>query len=147
MISVQQAYCQGRNSTQTLGGVACQIYLELDNEWIDSDKLRLELDRLYARHSMLRMRMNSDGLGYITANAPTQIHEYDWRTLDCELATSKQADLRRNLEAQILDLENESGVAINLSHSQRGSRLHFNVDMVVADAFSIQILLDDLAHF
>lgn len=147
LTSVQQAYWQGRNSTQTLGGVACQVYLELDSEWIDSDKLRLALDRLYARHSMLRMRMNSDGLGYITANAPTQIHEYDWRTLDCELATSKQADLRRNLEAQILDLENESGLAINLSHSPRGSRLHFNIDMVVADALSIQILLDDLAQF
>ncbi|MDO6544752.1 non-ribosomal peptide synthetase [Photobacterium sanguinicancri] len=147
LTSVQQAYWQGRNASQILGGVACQVYLELDSDWVDSDRLQLALGKLNLRHSMLRMRMNLDGLGCITQECAPCIAVYDWRNLDSEIASEKQANLRHQLEAQVLDLENESGFSVTLSHSQSGSRLHFNIDMVIADALSLQILLDDFAQF
>ncbi|CAM3825196.1 Phenyloxazoline synthase MbtB [Vibrio aerogenes CECT 7868] len=147
LTNIQRAYWQGRNPDLVLGGVACHAYLEFNCPTLDTDRLSDALNALVQRHSLLRMRMNADGAGYFIAYEPARITVYPWQDLSDSEAQQKQLELREQLQSRVPDLRTEPGFAVCVSQTAQGSRLHVDVDMVIADAMSIEILLDDLAGF
>ncbi|WP_193085934.1 non-ribosomal peptide synthetase [Halomonas sp. FME65] len=147
LTGVQQAYWQGRNRDQVLGGVACQVYLELNQPELDGARLNRALEALTLRHSMLRLRMQPDGRGIITDQPAPQVTEHQWQDCDGRQALARQMALREQLQSQVLDLEQQSGLSVHVSHTAQGSRLHINIDMVIADALSIHILVQEMARF
>ncbi|HEX8065555.1 MAG TPA: phosphopantetheine-binding protein, partial [Thermoleophilaceae bacterium] len=53
LTDVQHAYWVGRSSAYELGGVSCHLYLELESDALDPERLTDALNRLIARHDML----------------------------------------------------------------------------------------------
>ena len=61
LTEIQQAYMLGRNKAFEYGGVACHIYLELEYDQLDAERVEKVWNQLIARHPMLRARMSVNG--------------------------------------------------------------------------------------
>ncbi|MEJ4043669.1 amino acid adenylation domain-containing protein [Erwinia sp. SLM-02] len=143
---VQLAYWRGRQDDRQLGGVACQIYLELDCPPLADELLNAALNQLHQRHHLLRMRINAQEQGVIEAWRPVSIESYHWQDLTADDGDLKRRALRESLSHRVADLSRESGFHLAASHRREGSRLHINIDMVIADGMSVQILLAELSR-
>ncbi len=141
---VQQAYWQGRQKGQTLGQVACQVYLELDCPSLADERLHQAVTQLFHRHELLRMRINEQGMGVIQEIEPVTVTQYHWDQLSARAGAKERYALRARLSHRMADLTDESGFQLIASHDGQNTRLHINVDMVIADAMSLQILLEEL---
>ncbi|MEJ2626346.1 MAG: amino acid adenylation domain-containing protein, partial [Pseudolabrys sp.] len=142
---VQQAYWFGRQDDQPLGGVGCHLYLELDGKDVDSSQLELALAKLKARHPMLRARFLDDGLQRIepdVRNIPATVHDLRKNAGD---AIEYLEGLRNKLSHRRLDVADAELLDLQVSLLPGGrTRMHINVDLLVADVLSITIILRDL---
>jgi amino acid adenylation domain-containing protein len=141
---MQQAYWIGRADTEALGGVNAHFYAELDGAGVDPVALERAVGALFARHAMLRARFLDDGRQQILAESP-------WPGLVVHDLRAGGADaleaLRTRLTHRRLDVERGEVFDVQLSLLPDGAtRMHVNIDMLVADATSFQIILSDLAH-
>lgn len=143
---VQLAYWRGRQNDRLLGGVACQIYLELDCPPLADEQLSAALNQLHQRHHLLRMRINAQEQGVIEDYLPVKIESYHWQDLTADEGHRQRRTLREKLSHRVADLSRESGFHLAASHRREGSRLHINIDMVIADGMSVQILLAELSR-
>src|SRR5207248_3041040 len=62
LTAVQQAYLIGRSSGFMLGTVAPHGYVEIESDVLDPERLSIALNRLIARHDMLRAVATADAL-------------------------------------------------------------------------------------
>ncbi|CAH9051216.1 Phenyloxazoline synthase MbtB [Pseudoalteromonas sp. CIP111854] len=150
---MQYAYWVGRNKNQPLGGVAAHLYCEFQLEankaagFIDPVQLEKAINQLVKRHSSLRLIVDAEG---------NQIHPatYEaYKVMVTDLTQYSQSDAENELQrlralysSQMLDIE--AGEVFSLALSllpDGGSRLHFDIDMVAADALSYRTLLKELA--
>ncbi|WP_370949581.1 phosphopantetheine-binding protein [Amycolatopsis sp. cg5] len=139
---MQHAYWVGRDSGQPLGGVAAHLYVEFDGEALDPERLRAALRKLVARHDMLRVRLTDNGEQLVAAEAEPALTVHSESTVDDLAAT------RSRLSHQLMDIEAGQVFTAELSRLPGGgSRLHFDIDMVAADAVSYRLLLSELAGF
>ena len=78
-LTPMQAACWfGRISeSEFLGGVAAHLYVEFDGQSIDLQKLESALQHMHLKHSILRMRLSSDGIATIAESAPKTLLEID----------------------------------------------------------------------
>lgn len=144
---IQQAYLVGRRTDQILGGNACHLYCEFDGREVVPKKLEEAVHALCRHHPMLRAKFFDDGFQQVLPESP-------WRSLDVhDLREFDAAEVKRRL-LQIRDsnshrkLDVFSGQVFDISLSQLpngASRLHFNIDLLIADVLSITIFLRDLA--
>ncbi|WP_235037049.1 non-ribosomal peptide synthetase [Actinomadura sp. K4S16] len=142
---LQHAYWFGRRDRQVLGGVGCHFYIEFDGRDIDRDALERAARALFERHELLRARFLDDGTQQILPSSP-------WPGLTVhDLRTAEEADevllgLRERLSHRRLEVERGEVLDLALSLLPDGAhRLHVNIDLLVADVRSIQIVLEDLA--
>ena len=134
---VQHAYWIGRRDDQPLGGVGCHAYLEFDACDIDPGRLETAMRAVLARHGMLRARFRDDGTQQILATSP-------WPGLTVHDASER--DLREMLAHRVLDVARGEVVDVQLTLLPGSAcRLHLNIDLLAADAWSITVLLSDLA--
>ncbi|MCG8640170.1 MAG: amino acid adenylation domain-containing protein [Desulfobacterales bacterium] len=144
---VQYAYWIGRRADQTLGGVGCHAYLELDGKGIDPGRLEFAWHLLLKHHSMLRAKFLADGQQEIM-EAPykktlpvNDLVHYSEQALPMELNR-----IRNRLSHRCLEIEKGEVAGLELSLLPKGyTRLHFDIDLLVADVQSFQIILRDLA--
>ncbi|MFE0019903.1 amino acid adenylation domain-containing protein [Amycolatopsis sp. NPDC059021] len=145
---VQRAYWVGRNPAMVLGGVGCHAYYEFDGHGVEADRLRRAVCLLTRRHPMLRARFLDSGEQEILAESPwTGPVVRDLRELDDRAAAERLAAIRDELSHRVLRVgEGEVfDVGLSLLPGNR-TRLHFDIDLLVADVRSIGILLKDLAR-
>jgi len=146
---VQHAYWVGRDPEQPLGGVACHVYAELDGRAVETERLERAVVRLQQRHGMLRARFTSDGrqsIGQDGTFSRLTVHDLS-RASQAELEAGLER-IRGDLSHRCLDVARGETFDVALSRLPGGAtRLHFNIDMLVADALSIQIFLQDLTRF
>ncbi|MFD5654246.1 amino acid adenylation domain-containing protein [Streptomyces sp. NPDC127039] len=144
---VQHAYWIGRNEGQVLGGVACHGYFEFDGPGADPARLEDAVHRLTERHGMLRAVIRDDGRQQITARSPWPgLTCHDLRTLSPDAAEERQRAIRDELSHRLLGIRAGEVFDVQLSLLPGGgARLHLNVDLIIADVMSIQVLLADLA--
>lgn len=143
---VQYAYWRGRHPDQIMGGIACQVYLELNCAPLDDTAVAHALDQLQRRHDLLRLRINEHDQGYLVPPAPMQPVSHGDATLSPEACDHLRAQLQQQLSHRVLDLTQECGVSVTLSHGPHDTRMHLNIDMVIADGMSVHILLAELSH-
>lgn len=72
------------------------------------------------------------------------VTQYHWDQLSARACAKERYALRARLSHRMADLTDESGFQLIASHDGQNTRLHINVDMVIADAMSLQILLEEL---
>jgi len=147
LTTVQAAYYVGRQTGQSMGGVAAHIYAEFDGEHIDSEKLASAVRKLYINHPMLRMKVTSGGQQAI---APlSSVHQLiidDIEHLSPSATRNFLIEKRTAITDQKLDLDNGQAAQIGITrHSKVQCRLHIDVDMIAVDAQSFRILIEELA--
>ncbi|MEV5826845.1 amino acid adenylation domain-containing protein [Spirillospora sp. NPDC052242] len=152
LTTMQHAYWVGRAPGQRLGGVAAHFYFEFDGAHVDQHRLETAVRALIARHGMLRVQVRDDGHQRILPNAewpglPVQ----DLRAMPADRAEHALAELRRRMSTQEMEIGSGRVLDVRLSLlpdaiRTGGTRLHFDLDMIPADALSVQTLFDDLAR-
>ncbi len=145
---MQHAYWIGRGNEQTLGGVGCHFYAEIDGSGIEPQRLESAVRALFARHEMLRACFLNDGRQRIGAKGIwSTLAVHDLRDLPESEVDAKLGETRQALSHRRLAVEDGEVFDVQLSLLPEGAtRLHVNVDLLVADVLSIQILYRDLAR-
>lgn len=147
---MQHAYWVGRDPGQHLGGVAAHFYHEFDLPEVDLQRLTAGVKALFARHGMLRVQILDAGQQQILPEtAWSGVKTYDLRGLEKAAAEQQLSELRARLSHRHLNIADGEVFDVRLTRKPEslggGYRLHFNLDMIAADAMSLRVLLDDLA--
>ncbi|MEU7214974.1 non-ribosomal peptide synthetase [Nocardia iowensis] len=142
---IQHAYWVGRGDDQPLGGVGCHVYLEIDGGGVDPARLEHSVRAVAERHAMLRVRILGDGTQQIVPRPDWPgLRVHDLR--DSDRAAAELSTLRDALSHRRLDVEHGEVFDVQLSLLPNGStRLHVELDLLVADVLSFNIFLNDLA--
>ncbi len=151
LTDVQHAYWAGRQPDMELGGVSCQVYVEVDAVGLDVPHLEKALDRLVQRHDMLRAVVDADGMQRVLPTpGPYAIRQTDLADL-ADMQPEKQAEIlslmRTELSRQVIDPSTWPLFdirATRLKADPDTTRLHITFDMLVGDGMSFMILIDEL---
>lgn len=148
LTDVQYSYFIGRSDDQTLGGVGCHAYIEIDGKDIDYKRLNDAWNILQYRHPMLRARFTEDGKQEILDKPfSEEIEVFDLSNLDEEETKIRLDKIRENLSHRKLRVEigEVAGLKLtNLSHNR--NKIFFDLDLLVADVMSMSILLKELGE-
>jgi amino acid adenylation domain-containing protein len=144
LAAMQQAFWIGRDENQVLGGVSAHFYAEFNGSGVDPQRLERAVRALMRRHGMLRARFGEDGRQQILTESPWRgVTVHDLRDASPDAAL----ELRRRLSHLRLAVELGEAFDVQLSLLPGGvTRTHINIDMLVSDAQSYQIILADLAQ-
>jgi amino acid adenylation domain-containing protein len=146
---VQHAYWIGRIPGVELGGVFTHFYIELDGRGLDLGQLNKSLGRVIERHDMLRAVIDLDGRQQILAETPPyDISCTDLSTMSEEGRDAALGSIRAEMSHQSLSPEEWPMFDIRVCALPGGrSRLHVNIDNVIADAASLDVLFRDWQRF
>jgi pyochelin synthetase len=143
---IQQAYLVGRTELFELGGVGPTSYLEAD--WPDLDVPRLEVawNRIVKRHDMLRSIVLRDGRWQILPAAPPfKVGLLDLRGLTPDGVLRELATVREEMSRHPFQPERWPLFEMLVSRFDGGrSRLHVARDLLIGDARSSEVLLEEL---
>lgn len=145
LTDVQYAYKIGRVDGQELGGVSCHAYLEFTGENVEAEKLEKAWNTLQNHHTMLRAKFLENGMQEIMD------HVYDEHITirdlrNCEDEKKELEAIRQELSHRKLKVEEGQVASITLSLLKNNKTvIHFDLDLLVADVQSLQILLRDLS--
>lgn len=147
LTDVQQAYWVGREDGFELGNVAAYAYAEFEAPAIDLARLGLAVDRLVARHDMLRAVFLPDGRQRVLDRVPPcRIAADDLRACPEEERATRLAATRAALSHRRLDPAEWPLFVIRASLLPSAVRLHVGVDLLIADAWSLALLREELAR-
>lgn len=146
---MQQAYWVGRSNSFAVGDVAAHAYIEL--ECVDADMARLECawQRMIDRHDALRLVVTPEGQQRILERVPSySIKVNDWRSFGSEALQSKLEELRWSMSHQVLAVDQWPLFDICATRlDDRHTRLHISIDGLIADAWSLSIILKEWGLF
>ncbi|NEB13987.1 hypothetical protein G3I32_35035 [Streptomyces coelicoflavus] len=144
---VQQAYWIGRGEGMALGSVACHAYLEFDGQGVDPGRLESAVRAVLVRHPMLRARFLDDGRQQILADSPWPgLTVHDFTTYGGQEARRRAEEVREGLSHRVIDVSAGLTLDVQLTLLPEGrTRIHCNIDLLVADVASIELVLADLA--
>lgn len=147
LTDVQYAYWVGRDDGQALGGVGCHAYLEFDGESVDPERLQSAWNIVQYHHSMLRDCFPGNGLQKIMSKPYSEkIRINDFASLSESEAEKAALSVRDRLSHRKLQIEKGEVAGIELTRlTQRKTRVHIDIDLLVADVQSLHIILRDLA--
>lgn len=146
LTDVQYAYRIGREDDQNLGGVGCHAYLEFDGENVDIVKLENAWNILQYHHPMLRARFLEDGTQEIMERPYNEkLKILDFTGLDKREIQKNLCEVREQISYRKLQIEKGevAGICVSVLPDNR-TRIHLDVDLLIADVQSLQILLRDL---
>lgn len=146
---VQQAYWMGRQEDQPLGGNSCQVYIELQGADICPKRLRQACQRLVERHAMLQVQFTAQGEQHVPSRPRIfSVEEADLRAFTADQVDAKLQQYRQQFSHYRADVEQGWPLRVALSRLPGNvTRLHLNIDLLVADVLSINVVLRELAEF
>ncbi|TDE56537.1 amino acid adenylation domain-containing protein [Nonomuraea mesophila] len=137
LTEVQQAYWLGRSEGLALGGVPAVFRLTFDGAGVDLDRLRQALERLVARHDMLRAVIGDDGTQRILPETPpVTIQVLDAAVPDPEFLYGWAGEPGR---WPLFDVR-------AVRYGDGRTRLAVSVDAVAFDALSVNTMIAELAQ-
>ncbi|HEV2705202.1 MAG TPA: AMP-binding protein, partial [Pyrinomonadaceae bacterium] len=139
----------GRSSSLELGGVATHIYFEVEGRGIDVERLEGAWRRVIERHDMLRAIVLADGRQQVLESVPPyEIAVSDLRGMGDERASEELASVRAQMSHQVIPADRWPLFEIRASRlTDERLRLHVSFDMLIGDAWSVQLLLRDLMTY
>ncbi|MCG8424976.1 MAG: amino acid adenylation domain-containing protein [Proteobacteria bacterium] len=147
--AIQEAYWVGRMEAFELGNVAAYFYLEVDLGDLDAARLERAWQRVIDRHGMLRAVFQADGRQRILPPpTPYSIEVLDLHDCPDKPAERELAAIRDRMSQQVLPPDRWPLFEFRVTRlPDRRYRLHFGLDLLIADAWSVQILFGDLQRF
>ena len=146
LTEVQEAYWLGRSSAFELGNVATHEYFEYQTEGVEVERLETAWNRLIRRHEMLRAVFLREGLQHILPEVPGyEVVVEDLRGLPAEKTEERLASIRARMSHQVFPADRWPLFELRVSRlDERAIRLHVSIDLLILDAWSVQILIDEL---
>ncbi|MFZ5635517.1 MAG: condensation domain-containing protein, partial [Pseudomonadota bacterium] len=146
--AVQQAYWVGRRDAVHLGSVSTHAYLEVDIDDLDLPRFEKAMRLLIARHDMLRAVFSADGYQRILERVPEyEVGYRDLREVDPDQAERQLAATRARMSHQVLPADRWPLFELFVHQLPDCSRLHLSIDLLLADAYSLQLLHRDLLGY
>jgi amino acid adenylation domain-containing protein len=147
LTDIQYAYLIGRADEQVLGGQGCHLYWELERDAWDPRHLGRAWNRLIARHDMLRAVFSTAGHQRVLVEVP----DYEVTTLDFSRlpepdAQARLAQTREQWSHECFALERWPLFRIGLVRLPGRMRLLLSIDLLLVDAMSLFLLLDEWAR-
>ncbi|MGA8113526.1 MAG: amino acid adenylation domain-containing protein [Actinocatenispora sp.] len=145
LTDVQHAYWLGRSGLFELGGVSAHLYAEFTAPDFDLRRATGTFRRLVDRHEMLRAVVRADGRQQVRETVPdfTVDHE-DLTGLDENTAEERIAAARARLSHEVRPADTWPLFGVLAQQRPGGAwHVHVSFDLLVADASSVQIMLDD----
>lgn len=134
---LQQAYWLGRRDDFALGGVAPHVYLEFDADKFDVELAELAWNALVARHPALRTVFDEDGRQRVLERAgPVRF------TVE---PSQRREQVRRRMSHQVFDPAQWPLFDLAVTGDETGVRWHVSLDLLIGDAWSLQILAREFA--
>lgn len=148
LTDVQYSYFIGREDDQTLGGIGCHAYLEIDGEGINPDRLNKAWNILQYRHPMLRARFIDDGHQEILEEPYSEsIEIFNLSEKDKKEVEVQLKNIRNNISHRKLKVKEGQVADVKLALLPSGKhRIFFDIDLLVADVMSMSILLRELSE-
>jgi len=139
LTDVQHAYWVGRQ----LSGISTHVYVEVDVTDLDLARIETALNQLIGRHDMLRAVVTRDGQQRVQREVP----HYTIEGHACRGAGDEQrAELREALSHQVLAADRWPLFSICASRDDADrTLLHVSIDALMVDAWSMQLLVRELA--
>src|SRR5215212_8951934 len=146
---MQQAYWLGRSSALELTGVGAHTYVEFDTYDLELERLIGAWQKVVQRHDMLRAIVNDDGTQQILQHVPHyQIEVSDLRGQAYAARTAHLEDVRQRLSHQVFAIDQWPLFEIRVTRLDEGlMRIHFGMDLIIADAPSLTLLCVEWASF
>ncbi len=147
--NIQQAYLLGRRPDMTLGNTACYAYAEIGRVTLDLERLEQAWNKLMQRHEMLRCVMHEDITQQYIEEMPYQVLPvYDISDMSEEDALIYLANARERKVTELPDPSRLPLVSLEAYILPDGTKkIHIYVDMLVCDASSMFIFLEDLHYY
>ncbi len=145
---IQEAYLVGRSEGLELGNVACYSYDELDVLDWDRERFEAAVNKMIARHAMLRCIVIPEGRQQNLETVPWyQIQINDLRNLGDAEKSSRLESIRADLSHRMFapDQWPLFLIAATLVDKHR-TRLHVNMDLLIIDGGSFEILFRELTY-
>jgi epothilone synthetase B len=136
--AIQRAYLAGRSDAFPLGGQGCHLYWEFESRDWDPARLEHAWQALVRRHDMLRATFSPDGRQCVAAEVPEYaiaVHEF---ADEADVAAIRDRISHTNFAPGQWPL-----FCVELSRFGDSMRLHFAIDMLVADGPSLFLLMTE----
>jgi rhizoxin synthesis polyketide synthase/nonribosomal peptide synthetase RhiA len=142
----QQAYAFGRS--KYAGNISSQVYMDFEAENLDLARLEGAWHKVMETHDMLRVVVNTDGTQQVLEDPPSYaIRVADFRAEEPAEVQQQLAAVRNSMLAKITPLGDWPYFDIAVSRlDETKCRVHFSIDMIIADGTSINMLAEALFH-
>ncbi|GGF69385.1 hypothetical protein GCM10010912_13110 [Paenibacillus albidus] len=147
MTDVQKAYWIGRSEGLELGNVSTHMYFENDVEELNLQVFQQAFQALIDRHDMLRAVILPDGRQQILPQVPEYvIRSYDMASFGEQERNAHVRSIREEMSHQVLDCSQWPLFDVRATRLPEDRvRLHISVDLLIADAWSLELLLRELS--
>lgn len=148
LTQVQTAYLMGREKIFELGGVSTHGYAEMENA-LEPDRLNAALEKLIARHPMMRMVILENGMQQILKYVPKyRIEVVDLRGLPDEEKQQRLMDERARMSHYIFDPGKWPLFDLRIYRLENAKNAMFvGYDLLMADGMSIQVISRELMAY
>lgn len=149
LTDIQHAYLVGRSPSAELGGVATHYYFELESDGLDPARIETGLRKVIARHDMLRAVIVTDDQQRILPEVPPyQLDVADLRGHHPDAQAADLARIRDAMASQVRPAGQWPLFEFRFTRldDARGV-LHVSIDLLIADGYSLYLLLRDLQRF
>jgi amino acid adenylation domain-containing protein len=144
LTDIQYSYWVGRQGILPWGNIGTHIYLEIDGA-LDPERLERAWQKMIVRHDMLRAVILPLGEQQIPEKSPPyKIPVVDLRGMPIIVQQSTLERERRRMSTSVPAIEAWPHYELLLHILDGGrTRLHVNMDMILVDAFSVDLLFND----
>ncbi|HWO22760.1 MAG TPA: amino acid adenylation domain-containing protein [Kofleriaceae bacterium] len=141
---IQYSYWVGRQGILPWGNIGTHIYLEIDGA-LDPERLERAWQKMLMQHDMLRAVILPLGEQQIPEQPPPyKIPVVDLRGMPVIVQQSALERERRRMSTSVPAIEAWPHYELLLHILDDGrTRLHANLDMILVDAFSVDLLFND----
>lgn len=142
LTDIQQAYWLGRNQAFELSGVASHVYLELDCDNLNLERLNRAWQKLVDHHDMLRAVVLPNGQQQVKQQVPPyQIEVFDLQNQPPSKIAEHLKVIREQMSHEILPSEHWPLFKLCATHlNKKHYRLHLSFDALIADGWSLMLL-------
>lgn len=148
LTGVQLAYLNGKNDSFELGKYNAHYYFEVETTY-EVYRLQRAIQKLVKRHEILHSIFLKKGVQKVLEEVPDYMVEvFDFSRTSEEEKTNKNLEIRKELSHKIYDHETWPMFTFKVLEKGNNKKILFvSIDLMICDGDSLQILLNELAHY